>query len=157
MNRRPLAVMGALGLLALVACDPVWSVQARVLAAPPCASASPASPAASASPIAGARVSVRCPGPSVYPGKDTDERGVAQLASVGFLPGCTFGRCSDDPGRSPESDPATPSCEVWIEKEGFASQHHPLGQFCQAYVDDRCYRVALSVTLSPAGTLRVAP
>ncbi len=150
------AVRGAfwLALTGLCACDPYWGVRTRVLAAPACSSSSVAS--AEAVPIEGATVSIHCPESSRIKSVQTNPQGSAQIGFVGFMPGCELGRCSDDPNR-PAGGHAMPSCEVVIEKEGFVPQRHPLGPFCQAYADDRCFRVALTVTLSPAGTLAAKP
>lgn len=139
---------------ALLACDPVWYVHTNVLTAAPCTAASSSGTAA---PLEGATVRIDCPGrPSPDSGK-TDATGRVALANAGFLPGCNLGRCSDDPTRSPGDEGATPSCRVVIEKEGYSSQSYPLAPFCQAYAGDRCYRVALTVTLSPAGDAKASP
>ena len=52
---------------------------------------------------------------------------------------------------------ATPSCQVQIDKEGFVAQRYPFGPFCLEYADDRCFHVALTVTLTPSGMGAVAP
>lgn len=146
-------VMGA----TLMACEPVWHVHTRVIAAPPCAASASSATAAAATPIEKAQISLQCDASKPTRLGETDAQGRSTLSQVGFLPRCTDGRCPENPTLSRSAEDPAASCLLLVEKEGYASQAYPLDQFCQAYSGTRCFRVALTVSLSPARSLMTTP